>query len=507
MPHDIFISYSRKDAAQAEQLAERLTSEGLSCWIDKQGIIGAEQWAQEIVNGIRNCSTFIILLSNASVESEHVLKELSLALEKRKRILPVTLDSVELPSAFEYPLAGLQRVAISDLDGILRSHKHGVERVLVKDARKSLMILPFEDLSPSKDNEWFADGLTSELVGALSNIKALRLIDWNTSKLFREHKVKTADLARELDVQYFIEGQVRKFGEQIKISVTLLDIAMHEHLWHASLRGEMKDIFDIQEQVSQNVVDGLKLHLTNKERQKLKERGTENEEAYALSKQAVSYAERQTMEGMHHAIELLTKAIELDDRFAEAKRSKAYILCELFRVYDRNPEYLHEAEQLAKHALEISPQFHRVYGVFSSIYRLQGKLAEAEEAAKEYIRRMPDEYWSHFSLGYFYMETLRSEEAISCFERALELKPGDLTSYFNLFVVAESSNNRKDAEKWSRIALPHFEKHLRLLPDDETARVWYSFLLHYAGKPAEAEGMIQTLLQKKHLDPGSLYNI
>src|SRR5579884_2993551 len=166
---DIFISYSSKDREQAEQLAERLTSAGHSCWIDRQGITGAEQWATEIVEGIKACSTFAVLLSERSVASEHVLRELSLAIEKRKRVLPIDLEAVVLPSSFEYPLAGLTRVAFSDFAAILHAHRHGVTRAVKKDERKSLMILPFEDLSQTNDHAWFADGVASELVGALTN--------------------------------------------------------------------------------------------------------------------------------------------------------------------------------------------------------------------------------------------------------------------------------------------------------------------------------------------------
>ncbi len=504
---DIFISYSSKDREQAEQLAERLTSAGHSCWIDRQGITGAEQWATEIVEGIKACSTFAVLLSERSVASEHVLRELSLAIEKRKRVLPIDLEAVLLPSSFEYPLAGLTRVAFSDFAAILHAHRHGVTRVVKKDERKSLMILPFADLSQTNDHAWFADGVASELVGALTNIKALRLIDWNTSKLFRDRTIEIEALARELDVRYFIEGQVRTLGEQVKISVTLLDVATHEYLWHDAFRGEMKNIFDIQEEVAQKVVDGFRLHLSGQEQKKLKERGTENEEAFLLAKQAVSYADRQTQEGLQHAVDLLSQAIALDPRYAEAMRSKAYTLCELFRAYDRDPAYLQEAERLAVRALEIRPDLHRVYGVFASLYRLQEKFPEAKTAAMEYVRRMPEEYWSHFSLGYLYMETGRFADAVPHFRDALERKPGDLTSYFNLFVVSEHSAEGEGKQRWSREALPHFEKHLRLVPDDETARVWYSLMLYDAGKTDEANASIKTLLQKKHLDAGSLYNI
>src|SRR5690349_6494929 len=98
---DIFLSYSRLDTEKALALAERLRADGMSVWIDQHGISGAAQWATSIAEAIRDCPSFIVLLSPSAVQSPNVLKEVSLASEKRKKILPVDLTSVELPVSFE----------------------------------------------------------------------------------------------------------------------------------------------------------------------------------------------------------------------------------------------------------------------------------------------------------------------------------------------------------------------------------------------------------------------
>ncbi len=324
MPHDIFISYSSKDKEKADQLSELLASAGLSVWIDQKGIVGAEKWATEIVEGIKACSTFILLLSSHSIESENVLRELSLASEKRKRVLPVDLEQIILPSSFEYPLAGLQRVAITDFDKILYAHKHGVEKVIKKDERKSLMILPFEDLSPTSDNGWFADGIASELISALSNIKSLRLAGAEATKEYKGFKGHLATYAHEMNIRYFLQGDVRKFGDQIKISVRLLDIETGDHLWQDSLRGVMKDIFDLQEAVAAKVVDGLKIHLSKEEKAKLDERSTENVEAYEYQMRASELFDFHTRDGYLQAISLLDLAIKLDTHFVDPILTKAF---------------------------------------------------------------------------------------------------------------------------------------------------------------------------------------
>src|SRR6187402_2434136 len=167
---DIFISYSSKDREKAEQLTELLASAGLSVWIDKQGIGAATSWSEEIVNALDACKAFVIMLSPSSIESKNVVRELALAFEKNKKILPLDLEPVDLPASMQYHLAGLQRTAMSNIDSIIRAlAKIGLEAtqaptlklVKEKDSRKSLMILPFEDLSPTGDNAWFSDGIVS----------------------------------------------------------------------------------------------------------------------------------------------------------------------------------------------------------------------------------------------------------------------------------------------------------------------------------------------------------
>jgi tetratricopeptide (TPR) repeat protein len=118
---DIFVSYSRQDAGQAQHLTELLTSAGLSVWIDHTGIDAAKSWSAEIVHAIDNCQAFVLMLSPHSVQSHNVIKEVSLASEKRKKILPIDLGPMEIPASIQYALAGLQRVSIENSEGILKA--------------------------------------------------------------------------------------------------------------------------------------------------------------------------------------------------------------------------------------------------------------------------------------------------------------------------------------------------------------------------------------------------
>ncbi|HEY6170673.1 MAG TPA: TIR domain-containing protein [Candidatus Kapabacteria bacterium] len=511
---DIFISYSSKDRDKAEQLIELLASAGLSVWIDKSGIDVATSWSKEIVQAIDSCKALVVLLSPHSVVSVNVAKEVSLAAEQKKKILPLDLEPVELTDDLRYHLAGLQRAPMTNIDAIIRAiGKIGLEATqaptlkLVKetDSRKSLMILPFEDLSPTGDNGWFTDGIVSELIQALSNVKSLRLMDAQTTKDFKRYQGTLPVYAREMNIRYFVQGDVRKFGDNIKINSRLLDIETGDHLWQDSLKGTMDDIFDIQEKVAEKIVEGLKIHLGSDEMKKLTERGTENAEAYELYLKGKEYFARQTKEGIELSVQLYSEAIALDPRYAQAYSSKANSLAALYLIYTRDAGLLDEGLSLIREALRKKPDLWSANQPLSLILTLQGKLDEAESAARDYIRNAPDDYSSHFALGLFYQNIGHSPKSIASYEESLKRNPDNIGTLFNLVVSCSDAKEASKQKEYALIALPKFEKHLKLFPDDEGKRVWHTVLLHFADREEEARAAARKLGDLK--DGVSLFNV
>ncbi len=518
---DIFISYSSRDREQADLLTELLASAGLSVWIDQSGIEAASSWSEEIVNALDGCKAFIVMLSPNSIESKNVVREVALAFEKNKKILPLDLEPVSLPASMQYHLAGLQRTSMTNIDSIIRAlGKLGLEatgapqapKIEKKtDGKKSLMILPFQDLSPTGDNGWFADGIVAELISALSNIKSLNVTDAQTTKDFKRYQGTLPNYARETGIRYFVEGDVRKFGDQIKISSRLLDIETGDHLWQDSMKGVMSDIFEIQEAVALKVVEGLKVHLAFDEKKKLAERGTENAEAYELYLKAGEYFHRQTKEGFQLAAQLDSEAIALDPAYAIAYAAKANALASLYRNYTRDPALLEEGIALINEARRLKPDLWKAYDPLSIILMLQGKNTEAEAAAQEYIRNATEDCSSHFALGFFYSNTGQDAKAIAPYEESLKRKPEDLGALFNLVLACnaaqEDANDRSFAEKqkhWAEIAIPLYEKRLKLFPDEENNRVNHAVLLHFAGRNDEARTAARKLFDLR--DGAALYN-
>ncbi len=513
MPHDIFISYSSKDKEKADQLSELLASAGLSVWIDQSGIDVATSWSGEIVDAIEGCRAFVVLLSPNSIISKNVVREVALAFEKNKKILPLDLEPVALSRDLQYTLAGIQRAPMTNIDAIIRAlGKLGLEATsaptlkLVKetDSRKSLMILPFQDLSPTGDNAWFADGIVSELISALSYVKALNVTDAQTTKDFKRYQGTLPNYAKEMRIRYFVEGDVRKFGDNIKVTSRLLDIETGDHLWQDSMKGTMENIFDFQEEVALKVVDGLKVHLAADEKKKLTERGTENAEAYELFLKADEYFDRVTKEGFQLAIQLYSEAIKLDPGYANAFVSKAGALAELYRGYIRNPELLKEGMLVVTEALRLKSDLWNAYGALANILQLQGRIDEAEHAAKTYLQNAPESFRSHAGLSYFYKNTGQDLKALPYSEQAVKLNPQDLTSLWNIVIGYHGAEQSAKVRHWSEVAIPLLQRHLKLFPDDENKRVHYAALLHFARRDDEA--LSATLSFDNLKDGGALYN-
>jgi adenylate cyclase len=517
---DIFISYSSKDREKAEQLTELLSSAGLSVWIDRQGIGAATSWSGEITRAISDCKALVVMLSPFSVESKNVVREVSLAFEKNKKILPLDLEPVALTDDLAYHLAGLQRTSMTNIDSIIRAlgkigleatHAPTMQLVKETDGRKSLMVLPLEDLSPTADNQWFADGLAAELISALSNVRSLRVTDQQSTKEFKSYKGHLAVYAKEMSIRYFIQGSVRKFGDQIKIACSLLDIETGDHLWQDSLKGTMEDIFDIQEKVAENVVEGLKIYLAPDEKKKLSEHSTDNAEAYELYLKGNEYFPRQTKVDFERALVLYEEAVRLDPGYSTAHAMIANTTQEMYRAYSRSPSLLERGEQAADRVRELEGETAMYAWVKSLILHNQGDVTASLLYAKRAVAIDPTFVPGYTALG-LACKTLRDfEGAIAAITECIRLRENILAFHFNLLVLVNelphTSENRRKHIEFAQRAIIVFERHVRLNPDDYHARVQLANALQMADRREESLREADRLSKLESLDGAACYNL
>ena len=223
---------------------------------------------------------------------------------------------------------------------------------------KSIVVLPFENLSPDPENAFFADGLTEELIADLSKVRSLRVISRTSAMLLKGSRKDVPTIARELNVRYVLEGGVRRAGNNLRITAQLIDAAHDAHLWAEKYNGTLVDVFAIQEEVSRAIVDALKLTLTTDEKHRLAARMIPDVKAFDLYLLARREAYHQMTESaLDHAVGLTREALDMIGPNALLYS----LLAEIEFIYHdqgihRDQESLRRGESWARKALELEPE-------------------------------------------------------------------------------------------------------------------------------------------------------
>lgn len=510
---DIFISYSRKDSEHAASLAERLRASGSDVWMDTASLAAAETWSAEIVDAIKACSTFIVLLSPHSVLSDNVTKEISLASEKKKRIVPIEVEKCELNSAMEYALAGLQKVSLHNEDLLMRSlQKLGIESSLITQTGPKIdsgllriAVLPFEDQSPAHDNEWFSDGLTDELISTLGKLEKLFVVDSKSSGMYKGAKLQTKEIASQLGVRYIVHGAVRKAGEKIRINASLIDTSTGATLWDEKFNGTMDDIFEIQEKTALDIAEGLKLKLTKAEVEEIEERGTDNVEAYELYLRSWTSGGN-SKEGFLIKIELLRKAIALDPNFAAPYGSLAVTCANYIRSMGRDKEIVALQQEATQKVSQLAPGTRFEYHAVSNLYSVNGETEKAIETAKKMVEVAPKKAIGYGVVGFMYMSNGQYKEAVKYIEQALTINPNLLNDYNNLFSCYNYMGNRSAMVRTLNRASTYYEQFLALHPDEQNWRCTYMIMLETIDRRSDSKREAERLLSMPDIH-GSTYSL
>ena len=478
---DIFISYSRRDSEQAIALAEWLRSAGASVWMDTAALAAAETWSAEIVTAIEGCSLFFILLSPDSVASVNVKKELSLASESKKVIVPIEVVPCELNQSMKYALAGLQRVAITDEEALSRAFgKLGIGTSVPEASGRwsvsggevdtiRIAVLPFEDQSPAHDNEWFSDGLTDELISTLGKLDQLFVVDSQSSRIYKNAKLTAKEIASQLHVGHIVRGAVRKSGEHIRVQATLIDIKSGRTMWDEKFSGTMEDIFAIQEQTAIDIAQGLRLTLTKDQVIELEDRGTENSEAYELYLKAAAHPGH-AKEDYLQEIKWLKQATALDPNFARAFGSLAVSYANYYRTIGGNEEVLALQKEATERLIALTPETLSSYNALANLYTNLGEHDKAIETAQKMVIAAPKHFVPYSVVAFMYSRAEKFIEAALWTERALAISPASLRDHMNLVTFYDQGRNQEQTRKAIIRAIPHIAQYLALNPDDQTVR-------------------------------------
>jgi len=302
--------------------------------------------------------------------------------------------------------------------------------------RERLAVLPFVNISPDPNDEFFADGLTEELIARLSEIRDLKVIARTSVMGYKRKEKKISEIARELEVGSIIEGSVRKAGNRIRVSVQLIDARTEEHLWSSNYDDELTDIFAIQSDVASRVAGALSAGFFSGTPRK----PTENIEAYALYLRAIQLSYEGGEHSLREAAALFERTISMDPSFVLAYVGFADAWAGLANGgYEDFTVVSEKAEPAARKALALDPGSAEAHATMALVHNLLDRFNLAIVEAERAIQINPNLSEAHSSLVFLYCTQRGIDQALPEAQRAYELDPLSFETGGLLAMVAELS--------------------------------------------------------------------
>jgi len=290
---------------------------------------------------------------------------------------------------------------------------------------KSIVVLPFVNISPEEGQDYFCDGLSEEIINALSHIRELRVVARTSAFAFKGKEIDIREVGEKLNVSAVLEGSVRKSGERLRIIAQLVNVQDGYHIWSGRFDREMKDIFDIQEEISLTIVDHLKLKLLTSEKERILKRPTDDHEAYDCYLKGRYFWYRRYERGMQRGLQYFQQAIEKDPGYALAHVGIAdtFGSLGLFSFMPPNQAYS-RAKAAAKKALEIAPELAEAYASLGWIAMwYDWDWPAAERQFLKAIQMKPENDNAHIWYGLCLTIVGRFDESIREMQKARELAP------------------------------------------------------------------------------------
>ncbi len=265
------------------------------------------------------------------------------------------------------------------IDGMLKSEpdKYESKQSVISPPERSIIVLPFENISPDPDQEYFTDGLTEEIITDLSHIKDLLVISRSTAITFKGTKKTIPEIAQAVRVRYVLEGSVRKAGNNLRITAQLIDSMTDAHLWAEKYTGTLEDVFDIQETVSKSIANTLKIKLSSGEKDKIHERPIDNVFAYDCYKRAYYEILSMSPERLERGLTLLQKGLNISGKNALIYTGIAFAYWQYVNLGFEHELNIKKAEEFAQKALAINHDLAEAHHVIGLITVFKGSLVKA----------------------------------------------------------------------------------------------------------------------------------
>ena len=375
----------------------------------------------------------------------------------------------------------------------VRSRTETVKSLPLPD-KPSIAVLPFTNMSGDPEQDYFADGIVEEIIAALSRFRSLFVIARNSTFTYKGKAVDVRQVSRELGVHYVLEGSVRKAGNRLRIIAQLIDAPVGNHIWSERYDGELADIFDLQDRVTEAIVGAIEPTITLSEIERAKRKRPDSLDAYDCVMRALPAIWSQDAETTAEGLRLAEQAIALDSTYALPKALAAWCYAQrLSYLRTKNPaEDRSRATTLAQDAVRLDNNDPLVLTCAGAAHSITREHALAQSLIEKAMKLDPNSAWTCQRSGWINVYVREPDKALEHFNRAMRLSPVD-PLIFNIFIGIGCAYFAKteydEAAGW-------IEKGLREEPDAVWANRALTASLYHAGRIDEAKITFATLLKK-----------
>jgi adenylate cyclase len=346
------------------------------------------------------------------------------------------------------------------------SRSQNAAQAEVADADKpSIAVLPFNNMSGDPEQEYFSDGISEDIITDLSKISGLFVVGRNTSFGYKGMSPQLQKVASDLGVKFLLEGSVRKAGQRVRVNAQLIDGSNGGHLWADRYDRDLTDIFAIQDEITQSIVEQLKIRLLPKEKKAITQAPTVSVEAYNYYLKGRQLFHVFTRSYLTLAKEMFAKAVEVDANYARAYAGMASAMARLWGMYNVATD-ADELLAITDRALALDPNLPEAYAARGEALANSNRRPEAVAAYERALELDPNNYDANLAYARFCVTEGQFERAIELFTRALEIQPDDYQAPLLLQTVYCSLGRVEESIKYAHLGLKRAEEQLKLHPEN-----------------------------------------
>ncbi len=310
----------------------------------------------------------------------------------------------------------------------------------------SIAVLPFSNFSENKEDEYFSDGITEDILTVLSNIKDFRVISRTSVMQYKNTEKSIRKIGRELNATHILEGSVRKSDNKVRVVAQLIDARSDTHLWADTYDREMTEIFQVQSEVAEQIAGMLKVELSPEDCETIDRRPTENLQAYEYYLQGRKFYTNYDEKDNDIAIQLFEKALEVDSTYAFAYAGLGDALSQKANYSNGDPELLNTAKKMSEKAIEIDGNSSEGYKALGLSYHYQGDTQKALESYYQAVEINPNNEMAISNIALICQEEGKFAEGINWAEKAMKLNPQHQMPFIRLSELYESIGLDEEAE-------------------------------------------------------------